>query len=254
MILQRFPTLLVFLAATAMAPSLVQGVPTPKDVGRMSDAAWDDLVDQIFVKYSHQNADDANNGVEPTYGNDEVKVSPLIQSVLERQANFGAKNPTDDVDEDDDGGHIEVAITLAGPELYENISDDALGFDLGDDVLMLVESDDASDNAGNGHRRKHVRRRRVEAGSERRARLRQFERRLNSFKIRVLRKGVRKTCQCRTSTLKGCRRCGGECCHSIANGTVKCREGSRDSCRRIFGKKTKSKFKRRNSSSSSSSD
>lgn len=254
MISQRLPTFLVFLAVIAMAPSLAQGVPTPKDVGSMSDAAWDDLVDQIFVKYGHQHgavdesssSEDANNGVEPTYGNDEVKVSPLLQSVLKKQASYWADGPTDDSNEDDDGGLIEV--TIAGPELYENISEDALGFDLGDDILMLVESDDTIDNAGNGHRRKHIRRRRVEAGTERRARLRQFERRLNSFKIRVLRKGVRKTCQCRTSTLKGCRRCGGECCHSIANGTVKCREGSRDSCRRIFGKKTKSKFKRRNSS------
>ena len=273
MLSRRLATFLIFLATVAMSSALVLASPetqyhtTPKGHGRMSDAAWDDLVDMLFVKYSHSTADesssseDDNNGVEPTYAHDKGKVSPLLDSMLKRKDSLSDDDleifPADVLDSIDDRTHvdeddneethgIDVEIAIAGPELYENISDDALAFPLGDDVLMIVESDGTVDDLGIGHRHKNVRRR-VEAKNERQVKLQQFERRLNSFKIRVLRKGVRKTCQCRTSTLKGCRRCGGACCHSIANGTVKCREGSRDSCRRIFGKKTKSKFKRRNS-------
>ena len=249
-------------SALALASPETQDSTIPKGVGRMSDAAWDDLVDKLFVKYSHGAADesssseDDNSGMKPTYAHDKAKVSPLLDSMLNRKDSLSDDAleifPADvldsiDDDEDDNMYNIDVEIAIAGPELYENISDDALAFPLGDGVLMIVESDDTVDDLGIGHRHKNVRRR-VEVKHERQAKLQQFERRLNSFKIRVLRKGVRKTCQCRTSTLKGCRRCGGACCHSIANGTVKCREGSRDSCRRIFGKKTKIKFKRRNSS------
>ena len=263
MLSRRLATFLIFLATVAMAPALAQDSTTPKGHGRMSDAAWDDLVDKLFVKYSHGAADesssseDNNSGMKPTYAHDKVKISPLLNSMLKRKESLSDDDleifPTDvvdsiDDDEDDYRLHdTDVEIAIAGPELYENISDDALAFPLGDDVLMIVESDDTVDDLGIGHRLKKVRRR-VEAKNERQVKLQQFERRLNSFKIRVLRKGDRKTCQCRTSTLNGCRRCGGACCHSIANGTIKCREGSRDSCRRIFGKKTKSKFKRRNSS------
>ena len=273
---RRLSTFLTFLATVAVIPALAvattiqaQETSGQTDIGRMSNAAWDDLVDKIFVKNSYGAADestsssseDDNSGAEPTHAHDKAKVSPLLDSILKKKKTLSDDDleliPTDvlnsiddDQEDEDDYGEthdIDVEIAIAGPELYDNISDDALAFNLGDGVLMIVEDDAAADDLGIGHRHKNVRRR-VEAKKERQAKLQQFERRLNSFKIRVLRKGIRKTCQCRTSTLKGCRRCGGACCHSIANGTVKCREGSRDSCRRIFGKKTKSKFKRRNDS------
>lgn len=88
--------------------------------------------------------------------------------------------------------------------------------------------------------------RRLEMKKQPRSKLRKFERKLRSrsLKIRVTRKGVSKSCSGRVSGIKGCRRLGGKCCHSISSGTVKCREGSRKTCRKIFGRKRRSSSSR----------
>ena len=234
------PTFLIFLAAFAIFPSLTlassdtQNVAKPHNEDSMTDSVWEELVAEVFDKYGNHFGTFGNgHTAEPE--NDVESNSDEDES----QGWWGMLDSIDDEDDKEDDHDIDLEIALGGPELYENISEDAIAFDLGHDTLMIVESDDG------GGRTKYFRRAQ-QSRNDRRARLRQFERRLKSFNIRVLRKGVRaKTCRCRTSSLKGCRRCGGKCCHSIGNGTVECREGSRDSCRRIFGKRSK---KRRSSS------
>ena len=223
--------ILIFLAAVAITSkqALASSVIEPADNGdSMNDDVWEELVSEVFAKYGNQ---------QSTFESRDETNQAQEEEDNESQGWWGMLDSIDDEEDNEDNHNIDLEIAIAGPELYENIAEDAIGFNLGDDILMIVESDD-------GGRRNYVRR--TEARKERRARLRQFERRLKSFNIRVLRKGVKKTCRCRTSSLGGCRRCGGKCCHSIGNGTVKCREGSRDGCRRIFGKRPK----KRNRSSS----
>ena len=88
--------------------------------------------------------------------------------------------------------------------------------------------------------------RRLEMKKERQSKLRKFERKLRSryLKIRVTRKGTSKSCSGRVSGMSGCRRLGGKCCHSISNGTKKCREGSRSTCKKVFGRKRRSSSSR----------
>lgn len=242
MIARQLPIFLIFIAVVAPAPKLALAssvIESANNGDSMNDDVWEKLVAEVFDKYGNQQSTDESSDADDESANDvESKPAEEREEDNEPQGWWDMLDSIDDEDDNEDDHDIDLEIAITGPELYENISEDAIAFNLGDDILMIVESDD-------GGRRNYIRRI-EEARSERRTRLQRFERRLKSFRIRVLRKGVRKTCSCRTSSLGGCRRCGGKCCHSIGNGTVKCREGSRDSCRRIFGKRSK---KQRRSSS-----
>mmetsp|Transcript_32937 Transcript_32937/g.71278 ORF Transcript_32937/g.71278 Transcript_32937/m.71278 type:complete len:155 (-) Transcript_32937:465-929(-) len=70
---------------------------------------------------------------------------------------------------------------------------------------------------------------------------------LKSFSATVKNGGKKKKCKCSVGSVSSCKRCLGECCHDIKNGTKRCRHDGTNTCRKIFGKSSKGKYKRKKS-------
>jgi len=71
------------------------------------------------------------------------------------------------------------------------------------------------------------------------------ERMLINFTAKVTRKGESKKCKCKASNISKCRRCLGSCCHDIKNGTKECRHYATNTCRKLWGKPSKGKYKKK---------